>query len=105
MDNGHLVNIVAADMVRRLGADAVRICCENAEGADALGDALSAKAWRDIADADLRDAVRAFTRQALHAWRLEVIHPLTGVPLRIEASPPRDLQRLLAAAGLVQCAR
>ena len=51
MDNGHLVDVVAADMVRRLGAKAIQLCCENAEGADALGDALSAKAWRDIADA------------------------------------------------------
>jgi 23S rRNA pseudouridine1911/1915/1917 synthase len=61
--------------------------------------------WRDIADADLREAVRAFTRQALHAWRLSVTHPLTGVPLHIEAPPSADLQRLLATSGLVQFVR
>jgi 23S rRNA pseudouridine1911/1915/1917 synthase len=56
--------------------------------------------WRDITDADLREALRDFPRQALHAWRLAVTHPLTGVPLRLEAQPPADLQRLLVATGL-----
>ena len=30
---------------------------------------------------------------------------MTGAALRIEAPSPADLQRLLTAAGLVQCAR
>jgi 23S rRNA pseudouridine1911/1915/1917 synthase len=59
--------------------------------------------WRDIVDSNLRDSLRGFPRQALHAWRLSVTHPLTGVPLRLEAPPPADLQRLLVAAGLIQC--
>jgi 23S rRNA pseudouridine1911/1915/1917 synthase len=29
-------------------------------------------------------------RQALHAWRLELHHPITGALLRLEASPPDD---------------
>jgi 23S rRNA pseudouridine1911/1915/1917 synthase len=29
-------------------------------------------------------------RQALHAWRLELQHPITGLALRITASPPED---------------
>ena len=61
--------------------------------------------WRDVVDADLRESLRGFPRQALHAWRLAVTHPLTGIPLRIEAPLPPDLLHLLAAAGLVQCAR
>jgi 23S rRNA pseudouridine1911/1915/1917 synthase len=61
--------------------------------------------WRDMVDADLRESLRGFPRQALHAWRLAVTHPLTGSPLRIEAPLPPDLLHLLAAAGLVQCAR
>jgi len=60
--------------------------------------------WRDIADGNLRDALRGFPRQALHAWRLAVSHPMTGAPLRLEAPPPADLQRLLALTGLVECA-
>src|SRR5215213_8099203 len=64
-----------------------------ASGWPLVGDAKYGQPlWRDMADADLREAVRAFTRQALHAWRLAVTHPLTGVPLRIEAPPPADLQ-------------
>jgi 23S rRNA-/tRNA-specific pseudouridylate synthase len=58
-----------------------------------------------MGDALLRDELAAFSRQALHAWRLTTRHPLTGAPLRIEAPLPADLRRLLAAAGLVQCAR
>ncbi len=50
MENGDLVKLVAADMVRRMGADAAQICQENAEEADALGDSLSAEAWREIAE-------------------------------------------------------
>ena len=50
MENGDLVKIVAADMIRRSGAAAVQICRDNADDADAQGDALSAEAWRDIAD-------------------------------------------------------
>jgi 23S rRNA pseudouridine1911/1915/1917 synthase len=61
--------------------------------------------WRDVGDAVLRDELAAFNRQALHAWRLTIKHPLTGAPLSIEAPLPADLQRLLAATGLVQCAR
>jgi 23S rRNA pseudouridine1911/1915/1917 synthase len=77
-----------------------------ASGWPIVGDAKYGQPlWRDIADADLRESLRAFPRQALHAWRLAVIHPMTGAALRIEAPPPADLQRLLTAAGLVQCAR
>ena len=77
-----------------------------ASGWPLVGDAkYGGPLWHDIADADLRETLRGFTRQALHAWRLAVTHPLTGVPLRIEAPLPADLLRLLGTAGLVQCAR
>jgi 23S rRNA pseudouridine1911/1915/1917 synthase len=61
--------------------------------------------WRDMHDPALREELRAFGRQALHAWRLAVRHPLTGAPLCVEAPLPPDMQRLLIAAALVQCAR
>jgi len=57
--------------------------------------------WHEIADGNLRDALRGFPRQALHAWRLAVSHPMTGAPLHLEAPPPADLQRLLALTGLL----
>ncbi len=34
-------------------------------------------------------------RQALHAWRLGFVHPMTGQELRLEAPVPADLERLL----------
>lgn len=49
------------------------------------------------ADAALTDALRGFKRQALHARRLALAHPLTGVPLEWTAPMPADMARLLAA--------
>ena len=43
---------------------------------------------------DLRDI--AFPRQALHAWRLGVVHPQTGRPVRFEAPVPVDIDELVA---------
>ncbi len=36
-----------------------------------------------------------FPRQALHAWRLGVVHPGTGRPLRVEAPIPDDMEQLM----------
>jgi 23S rRNA pseudouridine1911/1915/1917 synthase len=41
--------------------------------------------------------LQAFSRQALHAARLKLRHPLTGRELEWEAPLPADMQRLLAA--------
>ena len=53
----------------------------------------------------LRSALRAFPRQALHAARLQLAHPVTGRPLEVSAPLPGDMTRLLEqlaadAAGL-----
>ncbi|HEY6545992.1 MAG TPA: 23S rRNA pseudouridine(1911/1915/1917) synthase RluD [Dokdonella sp.] len=45
----------------------------------------------------LAEALRGFKRQALHAERLEFVHPKTGKPAAFEAPLPADLQALLAA--------
>lgn len=36
----------------------------------------------------------ALPRQALHAWRLTLTHPVSGAPLQVEAPIPADFQRL-----------
>ena len=36
-------------------------------------------------------------RQALHAFRLKLSHPLTGVPLEFQAPLPEDMERVLVA--------
>jgi len=43
----------------------------------------------------LRDALRSFRRQALHAARLELTHPVAGEALAFEVPPPGDFQSLL----------
>ena len=44
---------------------------------------------------DLIDALRRFKRQALHATRLALTHPITGEALAFEVPPPRDFLDLL----------
>jgi 23S rRNA pseudouridine1911/1915/1917 synthase len=44
----------------------------------------------------LPEPARSFTRQALHATRLELMHPATGVKLALHAPLPADLAELLA---------
>jgi 23S rRNA pseudouridine1911/1915/1917 synthase len=44
----------------------------------------------------LPESARSFTRQALHATRLELSHPATGARLGFHAPLPTDLARLLA---------
>ena len=41
-----------------------------------------------------------FPRQALHAWRLVFIHPISGDRIRIEAPVPTDMRGFLAACRL-----
>lgn len=44
--------------------------------------------------------VPGMTRQALHACRLALVHPVTGVPLMLEAPLPEDFRGLLDVWGL-----
>lgn len=45
----------------------------------------------------LRQTLQNFRRQALHATRLEFLHPLSKIRLEFEAPPPVDFQDLLDA--------
>ncbi len=47
-------------------------------------------------DPELRDALRGFSRQALHARALELTHPGKGKRLSWSAEPPEDMQTLYA---------
>ncbi len=46
---------------------------------------------------ELVEALHAFRRQALHAERLEFLHPASGEPVVVEAARPADMQRLVEA--------
>ena len=66
-----------------------------------VGDPVyGAPGWRGIGDPALAEACRDFPRQALHAWRLALIHPVTREPLEIRTPAPIDLADLLSRAGL-----
>jgi 23S rRNA pseudouridine1911/1915/1917 synthase len=47
--------------------------------------------------AGLAEALQGFRRQALHAARLELKHPLSGRPLELESALPDDMSSLLEA--------
>jgi 23S rRNA pseudouridine1911/1915/1917 synthase len=72
-----------------------------ARGWPIVGDpAYGEPGWSRVVDVELAEALRAFPRQALHASRVEFIHPGTGKPLTIEAPLPHDFTDLLAVTGL-----
>ena len=56
--------------------------------------------WEQVADPLLAATLRAFPRQALHAWRVAFTHPISRERLTIEAPVPKDLQDLIKAAAL-----
>jgi 23S rRNA pseudouridine1911/1915/1917 synthase len=72
-----------------------------ARGWPLVGDpAYGEPRWTEIDDPLLAAALRAFPRQALHAWRVGFRHPATRARVTIEAPVPPDIDALLAAAGL-----
>lgn len=48
------------------------------------------------ASEELIQMLRRFKRQALHAARLDFVHPVSGERLEFEVTPPDDFQELLA---------
>lgn len=56
---------------------------------------LAARGWPIAGDVSYGEAHPALTRQALHAWRMSLLHPVTREPLQFEAPVPRDLSALV----------
>ncbi len=66
-----------------------------------VGDATyGAPRWKGIQDEGLAAACRDFPRQALHARRLALKHPVTGEPMEFVAPVPADIASLLVVADL-----
>jgi 23S rRNA pseudouridine1911/1915/1917 synthase len=61
---------------------------------------LAAQGWPIAGDSVYGEADAAVGRQALHAWRVALTHPVTQEPLEIEAAMPSDLQRFLSRLNL-----
>ena len=66
-------------------------------GHPVIGDAVygGRKRFAKNVSAALREALAAFPRQALHARRLELQHPVTGASLELEAPLAADMAELL----------
>ncbi len=57
---------------------------------------LNTNALKPLPD-KAKEALRAFTRQALHARELRLNHPASGEPMRFSCDLPADMQALIAA--------
>ncbi len=56
--------------------------------------------WKGLKDEALKEVCKAFPRQALHAWRLGIRHPVSGAPMTFTAPVPSDMAGLISAARL-----
>ncbi len=66
-------------------------------GHPCVGDA--AYGGKPVSDFDIAGSGSAapfFSRQALHAWRLKFMHPITEETMQVEAPLPEDFKRLLS---------
>ena len=71
-----------------------------AKGWPIVGDAVYGRKPSAFAGGDTVEIVRAFPRQALHAWRLSLRHPTGGRTMSIVAPLPVDMRALAHALGL-----
>ena len=80
----------------------IRVHCADA-GFPILGDKLYGGTEREAAlpvDAPVRLAAAALGRQGLHAFQLELVHPITGARISCTAPLPADFRAALALLGL-----
>jgi len=65
---------------------------------------LAHKGWPLVGDAvyGRADAAPSFPRQALHAWRVALTHPVTHEPLTVTAPVPADMRALMESMGLTE---
>jgi 23S rRNA pseudouridine1911/1915/1917 synthase len=56
---------------------------------------LAARGWPILGDAQYGIASTAIARQALHAWRVRLPHPITRQPIDLEAPIPPDMRALV----------
>jgi 23S rRNA pseudouridine1911/1915/1917 synthase len=56
---------------------------------------LASSGWPILGDASYGVTTASITRQALHAWRVRLPHPLSRQPIVLEAPIPSDMRSLL----------
>lgn len=75
----------------------IRVHC-NALGTPLVGDEVYGPRkgrGRHLTNKTVQDIVKQVRRQMLHAWRLEISHPLTGRPMRFEAPLSPDMALII----------
>jgi 23S rRNA pseudouridine1911/1915/1917 synthase len=51
--------------------------------------------WKGVQEGRVRSLLRSLDRQALHASRLELVHPRSGEPMVFESPLPEDMRRVV----------
>jgi 23S rRNA pseudouridine1911/1915/1917 synthase len=83
------------EVVRSLPGDLSLVRCELVTGrTHQIRVHLSTRGWPIAGDRLYGDASDVIPRQALHAWRVALPHPVTREPLAIEAPLPHDFSRI-----------
>jgi 23S rRNA pseudouridine1911/1915/1917 synthase len=58
---------------------------------------LASRGWPILGDAQYGVTSTIIARQALHAWRVRLPHPITRAPIDLEAQIPSDMRTLIGA--------
>jgi 23S rRNA pseudouridine1911/1915/1917 synthase len=61
---------------------------------------MAASGWPVVGDRLYGETDPSISRQALHAWRITLTHPVTREPLVLEAPLPADMSALIRQSGL-----
>jgi len=73
----------------------IRVHCA-AIGRPIAGDRVYGPRTACSGSAEVQAMLGSVRRQMLHAWRLEIVHPHTGEPMRFESPLPEDMKELIA---------
>jgi 23S rRNA pseudouridine1911/1915/1917 synthase len=73
----------------------IRVHCA-AIGRPIVGDPVYGRRKACSGSPEVQAMLDSVRRQMLHAWRLEIVHPQTGEPMRFESPLPEDMEQLMA---------
>jgi len=86
------------EVIRSLPGDLSLVRCELVTGrTHQIRVHLSSRGWPILGDRLYGGSTDRITRQALHSWRVSLVHPVTREPLVVEAPLPADWPTQLAS--------
>ena len=84
------------ELMARLRGNASLVRCELVTGrTHQIRVHLSSRGWPILGDALYGVTSATIARQALHAWRVRLPHPVTRAPIDLEAQIPSDMRSLM----------